>query len=450
MAVRAATSVSLEVLSRVGARSGFANIALDHAFKRHRNLDARDRALVTEIVYGTLRMRGLLDHYIERFSSVPPSKMERRVLEAARIACYQARFLDRVPAAAAVSGSVDAVPKRSRGFVNGLVRGVLRHWDEVDLESLKKEDPARYLEVACSHPRWLVQRWLDAYGFDFTQTMCRSNNIPPPLHLRACARHLTRDALVDRLREAGPEASPAPYSPDGIHLTKVGDPAAIPGFREGWFTVQDEAAQAVSRMVDPKPGERILDACAAPGGKSVHLAHLMGDRGEVVALDADPKRLTPLRENCIRLRLSSVRPVRGDASSPQATGRLGRFDRVLVDAPCSSLGLLRKNPEIRWRRALGDTKDLAEMQFAILANCARSLEPGGVLVFAVCTVTPEENEQVVERACSEIPGLALEDAREVLAGPMAELVDERGFLRTFPHLHGTDGFFAARFVKDEV
>ena len=448
MALRAATEVSLEVLSRIGARTGFANQEIDVSFKRHRNLDPRDKALISEIVYGTLRMRLRLDYIIAKFSSIPPAKMERKVLETIRVALYQALLLDRIPQAAAVSGSVEAAPVRSKAFVNGLLRTILREWKDSDLKVLRTE-PVRYLEIVHSHPRWLVERWIETYGFDFAEKLCRGNNVPPSLHLRVNTKLHSRNDLVSRLVDAGFAAHPSQYIPEGIRVEKAGDPAALPGFKEGWFVVQDEASQAVSHLVDPKPGVRILDACAAPGGKSTHMAQLSGDRAEIVALDPDPRRLTLLSENCIRLRLSSIRIVRGDAASPDLARNLGVFDRILVDAPCSALGLLHKNPEIRWRRGGQDLGRLADTQSAILGNAAELLKMNGLLVYSTCTVTREENEQVVDRFLADRPGFKRVDVRPFMAGRMAELADEAGFMRTFYAMHGTDGFFAARFVKHE-
>ena len=442
---RQARQIARDVLARVGARSGFANRTLDAAYKRHRDLDPRDRALITEIVYGVLRRRATLDHHLARFARAPLAEVERPTLDALRVALYQILYLDRVPAAPAVNDAVEAVPARAKGFVNAVLRTLLRERGTLTCEDLAA-DRVAYLAAVHSHPAWLVERWLARYGEDRAARLLAANNARPPLTLRANALRSGRDDLVARLVAEGLDARPSPYVPEAVRVERVSDLDALPALRQGLCLVQDEAAAAVVHLLDPRPGERILDACAAPGGKATFAAERMGDRGEVVALDAERARLALVEQNALRLGLRAVRTVRGDAARPPEG--LGLFDRVLADVPCSALGLLRKQPEIRWRRGLADVRDLAARQAEILEGVAALVRPGGVLVYAACTFEPDETDSVVGAFLARRPEFRLRAAREVLGGTLAPLAAEDGMLRTEAPELMMDGFFAARMARE--
>ena len=444
---RGARQIARDVLSRVGARRGFANRELDAAFKKRRDLEARDRGLATEIVYGVLRRRATLDHHIARFSKAGLDRIERGTIEAVRVALYQVLYLDRIPAAAAVNDAVEAVPKRAKGFANGLLRNLLRNRDSLTCEDLAGR-PAAYLATVHSHPEWLVERWLDRFGAEETARLLSANNERPPVCLRTNLLRITRDGLLDRLAADGLDAEPSPYVPEAILLGRAPDLSGLSALRNGLGTVQDEAAQAVVHLLDVRPDQRVLDACAAPGGKATHAAERMGDRGEIWALDVDRERLRQVEQNALRLGLRAVKTVRGDAASPPEEVRSRPFDRVLVDAPCSALGLLRKQPEIRWRRRTEDPADLSSRQQGILEGICSLVGPGGSLVYAVCTFEPEETEHVIGGFLARHSEFRLRPAREVLTGGLAPLAAKDGYLRTHAPGLMMDGFFAARLERE--
>jgi 16S rRNA (cytosine967-C5)-methyltransferase len=442
---RDARRIARDVLARVGARGGYANKSLDAAFKKHRDLDPRDRALITEIVYGVLRRRATLDHHLAKFSRVPWPEVERATRDALRAALYQVLYLDRVPAAAAVSDAVDAVPFRAKGFVNAVLRSLLRDRGSLTCDDLA-DDRAEFLATVHSHPAWLVERWLARYGEERATALLAANNERPPLTLRTNLLRGTREELIARLHADGVEAAPSPIVPEAVRLGRVVDLEALAALRQGFAMIQDEAAMAVVHLLDPRPGERVLDACAAPGGKSVFAAERMGDRGEVVALDPEKARLLLVEQNACRLGLRAVKTRRGDAT--RLPEELSGFDRVLVDVPCSALGLLRKQPEIRWRRGLDDLADLAARQAAILIGAARAVRPGGVLVYAACTLEPEETGAVVDAFLASRGDFRLRPAGEVLTGTLAPLAAADGRMRTESPEWLMDGFFAARMERE--
>jgi 16S rRNA (cytosine967-C5)-methyltransferase len=306
---------------------------------------------------GTLRMRGAIDREIARASSRPIHEIDPRALQAIRVAAYQVLFLDRVPAHAAVNAAVEDVKGRPRGegaakFVNAVLRSVTRGkaGGRVDL----------------SHPDWLVKLFEKSLGVEGVAAFCAANNAAPPFTIRAAGPRADRDALAGLLETEGVKAVPCRFAPQGLTLDKGLHPPGSPSFRKGLWTVQDEAAQLVSIALDPRPGMKILDACAAPGGKTAHIADLMGGNGEVLAMDRSEERLALVRETVKRLGLSSVRTKAADAAAPLPGAP--RFDRILVDAPCTGLGTLRRSPEIKWRVKSGDPKALARQQLAILVN----------------------------------------------------------------------------------
>ncbi len=431
---------ALEILRAVES-GAFADALIEEARPA---LTPRDRAFLLELVYGALRNRSRLDWALDRLSSQPLTSTDPWTRNLLRLGAYQILFLDRVPVSAAVNTSVELAKKRGRktGYVNGLLRNLDRQRDGIVWPG--PEDPVKRLSVLHSHPAWLLSRWIDRYGMEATEEALRRNNQPAPLVIRTNSLRTTRGALAALLVEQGAEVRETRYAPAGLEiLTSPGLPA-LPAFQDGLFMVQDEAAQLVALMLGAMPGDAVLDACAAPGGKAAHLAELMQNRGRITALDIDAVRLDRIRENSRRLNAEIIEPVKADAS----TYGLGSYDRVLIDAPCSGLGVLRRHPDGRWNKTEADILVRCRAQAAILANCARLLKPGGSLVYATCTTEPEENEQIIDGFLKASGGaFALDDPRPLLPQAARRLVDSRGFLRTFPAAPEMDGFFGARLVR---
>jgi len=421
------------------------DILVERKFKRHQGLKEVDYAFVREAVYGTLRWRGRIDWVIGRVSEVRPKKLERFILNLLRLGLYQILFMGKVPVSAAVNESVEIAKASGREGAAGFVNAVLRRVSDgkIELDMPHSRDPSS-VSVLHSHPLWLVERWAHELGADETIELCRANNRIPPLSLRTNTLKTSRAKLLAEIKKEIPQANSAPFSPEGILIDPPVPLSRVPRFRDGWFQVQDESSQLVGHIVDPKPGERVLDACAAPGGKTTHLAQLMANRGRVYAADISPRRLSLLEENCQRLGATIVTPLRKDLAKPVVFAGEERFDRILVDPPCSGLGTLWRNPDIKWKRKAEEISKFRGIQGAILHRLAPWLRKGGRLVYGTCTLTREENEEVLEGFMAEHPGFALEDLPRVLPQHLQSMVGEGGFFRSFTHRHGMDGFFAAR------
>jgi 16S rRNA (cytosine967-C5)-methyltransferase len=420
----------------------FADTALALARQK---LDARDSAFLLELVYGTLRNRSLLDWTLNRFSAKPLDTTDAWTRNILRLAAYQMLFLDRVPVSAAVNTAVELAKAHGNkhGYVNGLLRGLDRKRNTIGQPD--HADPVMRLAIQYSHPLWLVRRWVARYGAEATETLLQANNLPAPLTIRTNTLRTTRQALRAALEAEGVTLAETEHAPAGLNILATPQwLRTLQAYRDGWFVVQDQAAQLISLLLSPQPGDTVLDACAAPGGKTTHLAELMQDQGAVVALELDASRMAKIRENFRRLGLASIATVQGDATAYHE----GIYDRVLIDAPCSGLGVLRRHPDGRWNKTEQTVDEHGSLQRRILQNCSTLLKPGGTLVYATCTTEPAENDDVIDWFLDG-PGnsFTIDDPRPLLPQAAAMLVDSRGFFRTVPNALAMDGFFGARMVK---
>jgi len=431
---------ALEIL-RGAEDGGFVDLLIDRA---RQVFDDRDSAFILELVYGTLRNLALLDWTLNQFSLQPVAKTDAWTRNILRLCAYQMFFLDRVPVSAAVNTATELakIYGKKNSYVNGLLRTLDRKRNAIAYPGV--EDPIKRLSVLYSHPAWLVRRWVARFGEDVAETLLRNNNIRASLVIRTNLLKATREKLKASLLSEGVDARETAYSPVGLELISSPPLRTLTAYGNGWFIVQDQAAQLVSLMLSPRPGDTVLDACAAPGGKATHLAELMQDQGTLIALESDRERLKKIRENCDRLGIAIVIPTLRDASRYQE----GSFDKILIDAPCSGLGVLRRHPDGRWSKTEEAIKERRELQARILENCAKLLKPGGALVYATCTTEPEENEDVIDGFLSKTGGaFELDDPRRYLPERAACLVDEKGFLHTYPQAPEMDGFFGARMVR---
>jgi len=438
---------AFEILLRIEKERSFADVLIDHELSKDL-IQGADRGLLTELVYGVLRRRGTLDHILGQFSKQRPEKLELIVLLLLRLGLYQSFFLDRIPVSAAVNETVklakELVP-RAAGFINAVLRSADRGRDGITYPD-RAENPAAYLAVRYSHPAWLAAQWCEQLGGEEAESLAAAMAEPPPMTIRANTLRTSREALMAQLESEGIACSRTDWSPDGIRLNQSGAITRLPSFRDGLFTVQDESSQLAPLFLDARQGEKVLDACAAPGGKTTQIAQLMGDSGEIYACDVNQKKLRLIRETCERLGIGSVRTFAMDATAPSpAIGELS-FQRILVDAPCSGLGVIRRNPEGKWWKSPADLAQLAVTQLAILENLSGYLAPQGTLLYATCSTSRQENEEVIDRFLSRHPEFVAEDLRPLFP-QLAPLFTERGFFRSWPHRDGMDGFFAARLKK---
>ncbi len=431
--------------------------------------DERDQALTAEIVTGTLRWRATLDAAVLRVATRPIVAIDPDVLTVLRLSLYQIFHLDRVPASAVVDDALNLVRAARKasatGFVNAVLRTTLRARGRAVLparpaDATDREAALDYLSITQSHPRWLVARWLDRHGFEAADAWVRFNNAQAPLTLRALTAApvldealppttnptTARDVLAAALATTDVHTEPTRWAPDGLMVTS-GEPLRDPGHHA--YLVQDEASQLVALVVGARPGHRILDVCAAPGGKTTALASAVGSTGRVVACDSRQARVTLLSDTVRRAAAANVRIVRADARAGQAVRPV--FDRVLADVPCSGLGTLRRDPDIKWRREAADLVTLAQDQLAILRQAMQAVAPGGRVVYATCSSEPEENEQVVQAALALESGFRvwrLDGLDRADNGPdhhpaLTGLIDAEGAFRTLPFMHGLEAFYAA-------
>ena len=443
------------------------DILLDRALARC-SFDSRERALTVELTYGVLRRLATIDWRLGPVLGKPLPRLPVAVQMVLRLGAYQLLFLNRIPQSAAVNESVNlaraiagTLGRDWSGFVNAVLRSLLRHppqpWPSMGT------DAAEAFAVRYSVPGWLSRRWVERLGVASAEMACAGVSVAPPLTLRVNQLITTREALLEKFSQVGIVAKLTSVSPFGIVLEEGGSVPSLPGFREGAFYVEDEAAQLIPPLLDPQPGDIVLDVCAAPGGKSTHLADLMHNKGTIYAVDRKDARLDLLRSNCRRLGVQIVVPIVGDIRQPlewvptiEAAGspsvkkaRVGEpsVHRILVDAPCSGLGVLRRHPEAKWRKGEQALPRHQALQCQILEAVAPCLRHGGVLVYSTCSTEPEENEDVIERFCRAHAEFKRESVVPWLPSPAQGFVTEHGTLLTVGNRFSMDGFYAARLRK---
>jgi 16S rRNA (cytosine967-C5)-methyltransferase len=415
----------------------------DRAFRAEADraaLDARDRAFARRIAYGTMQRLVTLDHAIAACSDRAIEEIDRGVLHALRVGAFELLFLDAVPDRAAVGQAVELAAlaqPRARGFANAVLRRAARE-GRAAVAELRDDDPGG-AAVAHSHPEWLVRRWWDELGPDETRALLRRDNEPAERAVRVNLTRATREEVLAALDAGGTEPRPAPDVPEGIVLGVPFDVAGSELFRDGLITPQSRGAMLVARVVAPRPGERVLDLCAAPGAKTTHLAELMGAAGHVVAIERHPGRARELRANVERTAAALIEVVCADARDADVGEG---FDRVLLDAPCSDLGTLQSRPDARWRKSPDQVTELVALQRELLEAAALRVRPGGTVTYSICTISADEGRGQVERFVADRRDFTADD----LGAEHPELRDPAApeHLQTLPHRHGTDGFFVAR------
>jgi 16S rRNA (cytosine967-C5)-methyltransferase len=415
--------------------------------------DERDRALAAEIAIGVQRRRLSLDYLIAHFARRPIERLDPEILDVLRISCYQLLYLTRVPASAVVDDAVTLagqLRKRSaRGLVNAVLRAVSRARLKLPLPArpaTPTDEPAAldYLSITLSHPRWFAARLYRRYGFEATELWLRFNNTPAPLTLRVNPLRNNRAVLIERLAKEQVSVRPARWAPDAL-IVESGNPLRGPGLGQGWFVVQSEASQLVARLAVPHSGQRVLDACASPGGKATAFAAAMRGEGLVVACDVRRSRLELLCRTVVASGAPNVRIVQADLRHPPPF--LHPFDWVFVDAPCSGLGTLRRDPDIRWRRNEDDLLALGETQILMLRQAAQAVAPRGMLIYATCSSEREENESIVQAFLAEALDFEPVNLNTADHQVAADLINRRGDFETLPHVHELEAFFGAVFRR---
>jgi 16S rRNA (cytosine967-C5)-methyltransferase len=441
----------------------YADFVIDRLLTKFSLADV-DRHLFTELVNGIVRRRRTLDAIIDRLATQPAHRQPPNLRHLLQLGLYQLRYLDRIPESAAVNTTVDLAKTNGLVGLAGVVNGILRQY--LRLQTDRSEvldlpaDPVSRLGILHSFPDWLIAQWMAELGEIETEQLCQAFNRSPSIDLRLNILAIPEDLLptapltarieqqrhhlIDRFQAAGVTAIPIPNLPQGLRFSgSVGAISQLPGYREGWWTIQDSSAQLVTHLLAPQPHEVIIDACAAPGGKTTHIAELMGNTGKVFALDKTASRLKKLQQNIDRLQLQNIEILTGDSCG--FSELINTADRVLLDAPCSGLGTLHRRADARWQKTPQQLQELAQLQSKLLANTATWVKPGGVLVYATCTVCAIENEDVILQFLQMHPDWQIELPDP--DSPLANLVSDRGWIKVWLHRDLMDGFFIVKLRK---
>jgi 16S rRNA (cytosine967-C5)-methyltransferase len=431
-----ARKVILEILDDCD-RQQFSNKLIQDMYK-NKDIPTIDKGFISKIVYGVIENKLYLDFVIRKFSSVRLKKIEPSILNILRMSAYQFIYLDKTPDSAVVNEAVKLTKKasfRHSGFVNGLLRNLMRDFNKVQLPNKEKETVS-YLSIKYSHPEWLVDRWLGVFGLDFTEELLSANNQTPNLSIRVNTLKTNREDLMTNLTSMGISCEKSDIVEDGIIITDS-KPLSLndnEAFVNGLFTVQDESSMKVSELLAPKAGEHVLDLCAAPGGKSTHMSQLMEGKGQVIACDLTDKKLVLIKENINRLGLKNIQMKVNDATLKNESF-LDRFDKVLVDAPCSGLGIIRRKPDIKYQKSLEDLVALKDIQTKIIEQASSYVKSGGVLMYSTCTIEENENRKIVDAFLASHPEFSIL--------PFEDQED----LQLYPNVHGTDGFYCCKLKR---
>ena len=430
---------AFKIIYKIDYEGAYSNIALKNGLD---GLSAQDRALATRLVYGCVSMQLTLDYIISLFSKVKLKKLSKSVREILRLGIYQIVFMDKIPDSAAVNESVKLISKfenRSKGFVNAILRAVSKEKENIRYP----EDRLEYLKVRYSFPETLCDRFVSEFGIDFAEELIKSMSKEPETVIRVNTLKTTPDELIKELAAKGVSVKKTDVLENGLVISKA-EIGALDEFKKGLFTVQDTAAQLACLVLNPKPGEKVMDLCAAPGGKTTAMAELMDNKGSIVAFDMYPHKTELIEEVCERLGIDIVTCCTADTSVHKPSMD-GTADKILVDVPCSGIGIIRRKPEIKWNRE--DISTLPDIQKRLLTNACKYLKDGGELVYSTCTIFKDENMDVVNSVMKENPQLQLVDISPLLPDKFRKPTAKDGYITLYPNTDNTDGFFICKLRK---
>ena len=442
-----ARQLALKILLKIDRKNSYTDVALNRALNQS-NLSSSDRSLCTELVYGIIRHQRTLDSLIDQLGKKKEHQQPPNLRRILHIGLYQLRYLDHIPPSAAVNTSVDLAKdnklQRLSGVVNGILRQYIRTTQGNHDPLILPNDTLKKLAIQYSFPDWIIETWLQKWGEETTEKMCHWFNQSPNIDIRVNPLKTNLETIQTPLTSAGVNGTPLGRFPFALRLKgKIGTIPTLPGFSQGHWTVQDTSAQLVSYFLDPQPGETIIDACAAPGGKTTHIAELMGDQGTIFACDRTPSRLKKVQENAQRLQLNSNETVVGDSRYLQQF--INKGDRVLVDVPCSGLGTLHRHPDIRWRQTPENIRELTSLQLEILNQAAQWVKPQGTLVYSTCTLNPPENQEIIQTFLSTHSHWKIEPPNPHWA--FSPFLTSSQWIQMLPHKQDSDGFFMVKLKK---
>lgn len=444
-----AREIALDVLVRVEQQGAYSNLLLNSTLQKS-GLSREDTGLVTELVYGTISRMNTLDYVLSDFVSKGIAKLQPWVRNLLRLSLYQIMYLDRIPSHAAVNEAVNIAKKRGHQGISGMVNGVLRSVLRAgDLPVLRKDlSQEERISIQYSHPLWMVRRWITEYGVDTAESICAANNEAPAVSVRVNTTMISREALLNQMLDQGLQAAASEVSPFGIVVKGGGNLALTSWYRDGYLSVQDESSMLVAEAVAPSPGMRVLDCCAAPGGKTAHMGELMKDEGYIYANDLHSHKAKLISDQALRLGLECVVTGSADALHLEQSLQHGSFDRILLDAPCSGLGVIRRKPDLKWRKQPEDIESVASLQLELLQSVSKLLKPGGVLVYSTCTTEQAENGDVVAAFLKQNPDYTSVTFTSPLWERLQGTALNRGEgIQLLPHHYGSDGFYIARLQK---
>lgn len=447
-----ARSCSVKILCRCERTDSYLEKLIDAELKND-TLNDFDKALLNEISHGVIRWMRRLDWFLNGFYRGNYEKCLPEVRNAMRVALYQILFLNKIPYSAAVNEAVEFIKRihgdKHAGVVNGLLRTIIRTLENL-VWPTREIDEVNYLGIIQSHPNWMVNRWIKRFGFDEAVKLCEENNRRPVMALRVNTLKISVSDFENYLTGKNLFFRKGTFLESFFTTKTMSKIYTDEYFKNGFFSVQDESAGLAAKLVSPEKGDVVLDVCAAPGGKTSYLSELMNNEGEIYAVDKYLSRVEVMNGNLKRLGVKNVKTIHDDISEPKSNelkeSLTGKADKILVDAPCSGLGVLSKKPDIKWKRELKDIEDLQKLQIEILGNSVKYLKPGGVIVYSTCTTETEENMDVVNNFLSSNPQFEIEDARKFVPD---KVVNSEGCIELFPHIHKTDGAFSVR-LKNKV
>ena len=442
-----ARELALNILVDISLNGAFSNIAINRHLKDETNIQGE--GLIREIVYGVLENQIYIDYIISKASKIRLKKIHPTILIILRMGIYQLVFMDRIPDSAAVNESVNLVKKHGHkgtiGFVNGVLRSISRDKDK--FMKVDTKDRIEYLSTKYSHPRWMVERWVKEFGEEFTEYICEENNKRPELNIRVNTLKTNKKELSEKLVEQGLVIRDSNYANDTLIIENPTRITSLKEFKLGHFFIQDESSALVGQIMDPKAGSIVIDICSAPGGKATHIAQIMANKGQVLSRDIHEHKLGLIKENAKRLGIDIIKTHTSDATLRDES-LVDIADYCLVDAPCSGFGLIRRKPEIKWNRKESDIGELVDIQYKILNNIKDYLKVGGILIYSTCTIGIDENKRQIDKFLEENKNFKLISIEDKLDNKENLETLKDGYIQLFPHIHGTDGFYIAKMVKE--
>ncbi|NLK97492.1 MAG: 16S rRNA (cytosine(967)-C(5))-methyltransferase RsmB [Epulopiscium sp.] len=440
--------IAVKIISEINDDQAYSNISLQEHFSQYAYLTSLDKAFITEIVNGTIRHMKHIDYIINQFSTTKTNKMKPLILSILRSGVYQILFMSKVPSSAACNEAVKIAKKRGlgglSGFVNGVLRNIARNLNHISYPDRNK-NPIEYLCIKYSYPQWLVKYWLEYYPIDFVEALCNASNNAPKITIRCNSLRTNKESLMEILSKENIEVSQGSFLPEALHISQTSAISELASFNQGLFQVQDESSMLVGHILDPKPGEKILDVCAAPGGKATHCGELMNNQGQIFARDIHEHKLNLIKNSAERLGIDIITTELHDATVLDQE-KMSQMDRVMIDAPCSGLGIIRKKPDIKWKKSNKDLKDLVDIQRKILSVCSQYVKPGGILVYSTCTISEQENLENIHWFIQNFD-FDLDPVDPYIPEFLHCDSSKKGYIQLFPNVHNSDGFFIARLKR---